>query len=681
MGLLTFAVQQEISDFQEYERYRKRHFVKATIFFALPTICFFMVLAFKNHRYLTGCILLFMAFALSLVLFLTQKGIPLKSKSPVVDHLLKLFLFSFGIFLLYSIWRHGEIGKVPFYFIFPPLAFFLVSVRMGLFCSAVMLVSSVVLLFGFHQSPDQNYIHILRHLILFALLAIYSGVIIYSDRDATKKLFEKQAELKKSQHRLREANTLLKHEIGKRRSAEKKREASENRYRVLASSVTDGVCIIWNWKLSYANKPFAAILGRSLEEIVGKDFIALTPDNVKERYGRIAEKPFEEISGLTSQDLWVLEDGREVWIDAACNVVQWEGDQAVLITVRDITKKKLKEITDEKEKEALKIENSRLRSSFRERYKLGDIIGKSTAMQDVYENIMKASASNANVVILGESGTGKELAAKAIHQMSDRGDQAFVPVNCGAIPEKLAESEFFGYRKGAFTGAEMDKKGYLAIADGGTLFLDEVAELEPNMQVKLLRAIENGEYIPLGDTVLRKTDLRIISATNRDLSKMVAGGRMREDFYYRISVIPITLPPLRDRKEDIPLLIEYFLKRYSNGKKFTKFSGETMEVIYDYGWPGNVRELQSVIQRYLAYGNLLDFVKTKNKTGHGENGAEFRPHHAIVNLQEAMNHFEKQKISHTLEKYEWHRRETASALGIDPKTLYSKIKKYGLQSN
>ena len=210
----------------------------------------------------------------------------------------------------------------------------------------------------------------------------------------------------------------------------------------------------------------------------------------------------------------------------------------------------------------LREENDRLRSSVEERHRFGDIIGQSPLMQEMYELLLLAASSDNNVILYGESGTGKELVAKTIHDMSTRRDENFVPINCGAIPENLLESEFFGHKKGAFTGANADKSGLIDDADKGILFLDEIGEIKPNFQVKLLRAIEGGGFTPVGGSELHHPDFRIIAATNRNLAEKVKTGQMRSDFFYRVHVIPIYLPPLRDRKEDIPLLTDHFLKAY-----------------------------------------------------------------------------------------------------------------------
>lgn len=253
-------------------------------------------------------------------------------------------------------------------------------------------------------------------------------------------------------------------------------------------------------------------------------------------------------------------------------------------------------------------ENKVLRSSLRERYRLGDILGRCESMQTVYETILKAASTDASVAIYGESGTGKELAARAIHANSARKSRRFLAVNCGAVQESLFEREFFGHRKGSFSGAHADAPGYLDLAAGGTLFLDEIGELTLNMQVKLLRAIEGGGYCPVGGTEPRVKDFRLISASNTPLSEKVAGGAMREDFFYRVQVIRICLPPLRHRRQDIPLLVEHFLRQMAPRFGEVRVPGRIMDLLMDHDWPGNVRELRNVLQRYATLGHLAQHV-------------------------------------------------------------------------
>ena len=302
------------------------------------------------------------------------------------------------------------------------------------------------------------------------------------------------------------------------------------------------------------------------------------------------------------------------------------------------------------------------------------MIGKSPSLKKAFEAMAKTAPCNASVIIYGESGTGKELAAQSIHNLSPRSKNRFVPVNCGAIPEELIESEFFGYKKGAFTGAGTNKAGYLDWADKGTLFLDEVGELSPAMQVKLLRAIDGGGYAPIGSRRVKKPDIRIIAATNRDLKEEVHKGMMREDFYYRINVLPIWLPPLRERKEDLPSLINHFLLRFSNGKILPAIPEKLMTKLIDYRWPGNVRELKNAIQRYVTLQEIHLPEPPRNALGTVASSG-FDPNR---DLQSALRDFEKQYIVRCLEATNWHKRNACKILKINRKTLYKKIKQYKL---
>ena len=323
-------------------------------------------------------------------------------------------------------------------------------------------------------------------------------------------------------------------------------------------------------------------------------------------------------------------------------------------------------------------ENVRLKANIKERYRFGKIIGKSPVMQEIYELILKAAASNAGVIVYGESGTGKELVAEAIHEMSDRKEKAFVPVNAGGVAETLLESEFFGYKKGAFTGANADKRGLLQSADKGTLFLDELGEIGPNLQAKLLRAIEGGGFTPVGGLEAETSDFRVIAATNKDLKEQVKKGLMREDFLYRIHIIPIHLPPLRERKEDIPLLIEHFMQNHSPSKNLPTITVAVMEALTFYDWPGNVRELQNTLHRYFTL-KRLDFLGAPLKAPAPSPEMKFEPIWPNEELlRDAMGHFEREYILKQLERYHWNRSKVASKLGIDRKTLFKKMRSYGV---
>ncbi|MFA6008819.1 MAG: sigma 54-interacting transcriptional regulator [Desulfobacteraceae bacterium] len=348
-------------------------------------------------------------------------------------------------------------------------------------------------------------------------------------------------------------------------------------------------------------------------------------------------------------------------------------------TLQDITQQKLWEINMRKESEWLQKQNILLRSSMKERFRFCDIIGKSKKMQDVYDLILKAASSSDNVIIVGESGVGKELVARAIHDMSGRKEQQFVTVNCGAIPETLLETEFFGHTKGAFTGAHAAKKGFLDKANGGTLFLDEVGELSLGMQVKLLRAIEGGGYSQVGSNEVIHSDFRIVAATHRNLIEEVSLGRFREDFFYRIYVIPVVIPTLRERKEDLVLLVDHFLQKLGSDLSIDSIPGRDIEAFYNYNWPGNVRELQNVLRRYVTL-KQVDFTgggrKPPSEISEGE--AELVSDSASLN--DAVETFEKKLIVKTLEMNRWHRMNAARSLGVSRRTLFRKMERYGLES-
>ncbi len=371
----------------------------------------------------------------------------------------------------------------------------------------------------------------------------------------------------------------------------------------------------------------------------------------------------------------------EYRIISASGQIKWVWEEGVaIIPEKDAVSEVegfISDITDHKlEEQQLRQENIRLKTSIRERFKFGDIIGKNRSMQEVYERITKAAVSNATVIIYGESGTGKELVAREIHRLSDNHDRPFVPVNCSAIPENLFESEFFGYKKGAFTGALTDKPGYFDLAEGGTLFLDEVGDIDLSAQAKLLRVLEGSGYTPVGGQEIKSASIRIVAATNRDLKEDVKSGRMREDFFYRIHVIPISLPPLRERKDDLPLLIEHFLSLFAKTDPAPKIDGKILGGLYNYNWPGNIRELQNVLQRYITL-STLDFM--------GPSPSESKLLDDVSmpiddfkgdSLEKIMEKIEKQIILKNLEKNQWQKNKTASDLKINRKTLFRKIKKY-----
>ncbi|SPD74126.1 PAS modulated sigma54 specific transcriptional regulator, Fis family (modular protein) [uncultured Desulfobacterium sp.] len=468
-------------------------------------------------------------------------------------------------------------------------------------------------------------------------------------------------------------------DITERKQAETELIASEERYRFLTDNVADGIMVVQDSKVVFANSACMSMFAyKSSRDVLGislKDFFH--NDLEKKLAGGLMALEKGDEDGNIIQAHCTIEGGRQFWVEARHKFIKWGGNRAVLVALRDVSESKLKQITIEEEREYLFEENLKLRSAMKDRYRFGDIVGRSPAMQEVYDLILRASASDANVAIYGESGTGKELIARTIHIMSSRKNKTFVPVNCGAIPATLFESEFFGHRKGAFTGAQRDKQGFFDISNGGTLFLDEVGELQPDNQVKLLRAIEGGGYTPVGDNKIRNVDVRIICATNRDLSEMIKNGLMREDFFYRIHIIPITIPPLRDRKEDIPLLVERFLKSYNEEMNIASIPGKVFDALNNHDWPGNIRELQNVMQRYVTLGRL-DFTAKSARSNVNIEKFSVEPLDEEPGLQATVEAFERQHIKRILEQNQWNRGKTSTYLDIPPKTLYRKMQKYKL---
>jgi len=327
-----------------------------------------------------------------------------------------------------------------------------------------------------------------------------------------------------------------------------------------------------------------------------------------------------------------------------------------------------------KRQELLK-EVSFLRKELTKQYKFHDLVSKSAKMQKIFELARTVAKSNSNILILGESGTGKELLARAIHNESPRANGPFVAVSCVAIPDTLLESELFGHEKGAFTDAIAQKKGKFELAHGGTLFLDEIGDISPKMQLTLLRVLEEKEFTRVGGTKPIKVDVRIIAATNRDLQKAVQEGRFRDDLFYRLNVITIHLPPLRERKEDIPLLVQHFIEKFNlqMGKKVERISDEALRILMQYDWPGNVRELENTIERAMV------ITKGKMLTPEDIEIPSLQNNFPAEENEKTLEAVERAHILRILNETDWNIQRSAHILGIDRTTLYNKIKKYNLK--
>ena len=330
----------------------------------------------------------------------------------------------------------------------------------------------------------------------------------------------------------------------------------------------------------------------------------------------------------------------------------------------------------------LERENILLRQQLKKKYRFENFVGDSKPIQEVFELIEKVADTDSTVLITGESGTGKELIAKAIHYNSYRRDNPMVVINCGAIPEELLESELFGHEKGAFTGAHKSRMGRFELANGGTIFLDEIGDMSPNLQVKLLRVLQEQQFERVGSTRTIGVDIRIIAATNQDLFSAVKQAKFREDLYYRLNVIPIKVPPLRQRKSDIPLLVDFFLKKFGQEKQkhVKKFTAEAMDSVLKYEWPGNVRELENLVERVIILANgdeivLDDIPEPIRGQADTMDSPEITLPEGDIPFDHAVEEYEKRLILQALDETNWVKTKAAKLLKINRTTLIEKMKK------
>jgi formate hydrogenlyase transcriptional activator len=472
-------------------------------------------------------------------------------------------------------------------------------------------------------------------------------------------------------------------DITKRKEAEESLWESEGRYRTLVETMNEGFGIsdekgLW----TYVNEKFCRMLGYSYDEIVGHPVHEWLDEANRKIYEEQSmrrrkgdQKPYE-IAGIRK-------DGSTVYALVAPSPIldktgQFKGSFAVItdITERKKAEESLRNALSEIKtlKDRLEAENIYFRQEIKTRHQFDHIIGQSNAFKYVLYRAEQVAPTNTTVLILGETGTGKELIAGAIHQMSPRKDRPLVIVNCAALPSNLIESELFGREKGAFTGADTRQVGRFDIANGSTLCLDEIGELPLEVQAKLLRVIQHSEFERLGSSHTVKVDVRILATTNRNLEEEVRKGRFRQDLYYRLNVFPLTVPPLRQRKEDVPLLVQVFTERYSRelGKEIAAIPKETMKELQDYNWPGNVRELENVIERavILCQGPVLELAdKLENLA--------VSPSFPLRTLEE----MEREQILKTLSETRWRingQKGAAAILGLHPSTLRARMQKLGI---
>lgn len=438
---------------------------------------------------------------------------------------------------------------------------------------------------------------------------------------------------------------------------------------LILDSIADGVFTVnRNWQITSFNKAAEAITGWTRENAQGKSCSDIFHSSICGKNCAIAEslysgKPVANRS-ITITDI----EGKEIPISiSASPLTDHEGNIIGGVeTFRDLTA-----ITN-------------LRKQLTQSYSFKEIISKSPVMQRMFKIMPEIARSPSTVLILGESGTGKELVARALYSASNRKDKPFIAVNCGALPETLLESELFGYKAGAFTDAKKDKKGRFAAAQGGTILLDEIGDIPHALQVKLLRVLQEKIYEPLGSNVPVKADVRILAATNRDLLQLVKEGSFREDLYYRLNVVKILLPPLRERKEDIPLLIDHFIKLYSaqQGKDIVGISSAALNILMRYAYPGNIRELENIIEYafILCEGGYIQPNHLPDPFTPGEIKIGTSPVDKDIDTPPTLEEIEKQGIYLSLERNKWKKMATCRELGISKDTLRRKIKNYGLEN-
>ena len=444
----------------------------------------------------------------------------------------------------------------------------------------------------------------------------------------------------------------------------KKREPDKF-FHVILNSIADGVFTTdHEGKITFINKAAEEITGFSSKEALGHYCFDIFRADICQSRCALKEtlKTKKEIIDLPATIL--KKGGQKVPISISTAVLKNERGQIIggVETFRDLS------VIEELKKELF------------QKYTLGDIISKNYLIHDIFNILPNIAESDSTVLIQGASGTGKELFAKAIHNLSRRKEKPFIKVNCGALPDTLLESELFGYVKGAFTDAKKDKPGRFALANGGTIFLDEMGDMSPSLQVKLLRVLQEKEFEPLGAISPRKTDVRIIAATNKDLSKLISEGKFRDDLFYRLNVVKIELPPLSQRREDVPLLIDGFIQKFNTkmGKQITGVSDQALRLLLKYDYPGNIRELENIIEHtfVLCGGNRIDVdCLPKELTMRQEETNSFVP----LKEEHPFGKAEAEIVKRTLEKHKGNRVKAARELGISRATLWRKIKRYGLR--
>jgi PAS domain S-box-containing protein len=442
----------------------------------------------------------------------------------------------------------------------------------------------------------------------------------------------------------------------------------ENYTQIIIDSIADGVFTVdKDWKITSYNRAAEKITGIGKDDAIGRYCWEVFKASICEQRCSLRQT-IESGRPIVNQPIFIINsEGERIPISISTAVLKDTNGTLVggVETFRDLS------VIEE------------LRKELTSQYSFLDIISKNKEMQRLFGMLELISESDATILLEGESGTGKELFAKAIHSLSHRKKGPMITVNCGALPDTLLESELFGYKAGAFTDAKKDKPGRLALAENGTLFLDEIGDISQLLQVRLLRVLQDKVYEPLGSTKSEKANVRIVSATNKNLENLVKKGLFRDDLYYRINVVKLVLPPLRKRKEDIPLLIDRFLNKFNKlcGKEIHGLSPEAMSVLMAYDFPGNVRELENIIE-YATVVSQNSLVRIENLPENLLEGLDSKNKTATPKTSEKAFSFEtveKDFIRETLRKNNWNRKAAAAQMGIHPSTLWRRIKRLNLE--
>jgi PAS domain S-box-containing protein len=441
----------------------------------------------------------------------------------------------------------------------------------------------------------------------------------------------------------------------------------ENRTHIILNSIADGVFTVdADWKITSFNRAAEKITGVRKTEAIDRHCCDVFQASICERQCALRQ---------------TMKTGDPI-VNEAISIVNAEGDSIPISISTALLKNELGAVIGGVEtfRDLSAVEE--LRKELEDRHSFLDIISKNAEMQRLFALLEQVSESNATVLLSGESGTGKELFAKAIHSLSPRKDGPIITMNCGALPDNLLESELFGYKAGAFTDAKKDKPGRLALAEGGTLFLDEIGDISPALQVGLLRVLQDRVYEPLGGTKSVKADIRIITATNKDLEKLVSQGSFRQDLYYRINVVRLFIPPLKERAEDIPLLVNHFIRKFNilNGKNIQGLSPEVLSILMSHNFPGNVRELENILE-YATVVCRNSHITVEHLPGQllpATKGAEKIRLQKDYDGKSSWDDLERSFLMETLNENRWNRAATARQLGIHKSTLWRKMKRLNI---